>query len=348
MIRALDVVVAGAVGLAIGYLAGVRRPARAALPPLPVTLLSGTVAEAVEPARHVRRRGYWVASARRLLRQRVTVAALVVLAVLLVVGAFPGTFAATGWNDINLDRAGWINGGPTLHEGWARLFGTDNIGRSTLQRTVWGLHDSETTAVLGALLAAGIGLVLGSLAALFGGIVDVVVMRFADFSTTFPVLLTMIAAFALLEPISLTKATLIFAFYLWGLVARVVRARIRTLLPEEFVEAARALGASELRILVRHLWPNALGAVIVATTSLIGQIALVEATAEYFGFGINSLVRPTLGNLVADNAQGGIQRFNLLGLGWWTWGMPAIVLTLLLVCLNLAGDGLERALDPRG
>ena len=294
-----------------------------------------------------RPRGYWETSTRRLLRQRVSVVALVVLAVLLLIGAFPGTFARTGWNDIHLEDNSWINAGPTLSHGWARLGGTDNIGRSEVQRAVWGLHDSETTAVEGALLAALIGLVLGSLAALYGGVVDTVIMRIADFATTFPVLITMIAAFVLLQPITLTRAILIFAFYLWGYVARVVRARIRTLLPEEFVDAARALGASDLRILVRHLWPNALGALIIVTTSLIGQILLVEATAEYFGFGVNSLVRPTLGNLVADATQGGINRFNQLGLGWWTWVTPAAALVLVLVCLNLLGDGLERALDPR-
>jgi ABC-type dipeptide/oligopeptide/nickel transport system permease subunit len=316
-----------------GYLVGVRRTTAEEKPLL--------------VPKGPRSRGYWESSARRLLRQRATVVALAVLAALLVIGAFPGTFANTGWNDIHLDDNSWINSGPTLTHGWARLLGTDHIGRSTVQRIVWGLHDSETTAVEGALLAALIGLVLGSLAALYGGVVDTAIMRVADFATTFPVLITMIAAFVLLQPISLRKATLIFAFYLWGFVARVVRARIRALLPEEFVDAARALGAAELRILVRHLWPNALGAVIIVTTSLIGQIMLVEATAEYFGFGINSLVRPTLGNLIADNTQGGIQRFNQLGLGWWTWVGPAGVLVAVLVCLNLLGDGLERALDPR-
>ena len=216
-----------------------------------------------------------------------------------------------------------------------------------LERTVWGLHDSETTALLGALLAAAIGVVVGAAAAMYGGFLDVVVMRFAEFATTFPVLIMMIAAFAYLEPISLPKAILIFAFYLWAFIARVVRARIRTLLPEEFVDAARAMGASDLRILVRHLLPNALGVVIIATTSLVGQIALIEATAEFFGFGVNSLVKPTLGNLIADASSGGISQYNLLNLGWWVWGMPAIVLAVLLVCLNLLGDGLERALDPR-
>jgi peptide/nickel transport system permease protein len=305
-------------------------------------------AATADEAPRIARRGYWAASGRRLARQPVTAAALLVLVALFAVGGFPHTFAATGWNDIHLTKPGWTNAAPTLHQGWARLLGTDNIGRSVLQRTVWGIHDSETTALGGALLASLIGVALGALAALYGGLADVAIMRVADFATTFPVLITMIAAFSLLEPISLTKATLIFAFYLWGFVARVVRAHVRALKVEEFVEAARALGASDLRILVRHLLPNAAGAVIVATTSLIGQIALVEATAEFFGFGINSLVRPTLGNLVADASAGGIGRFNQLGVGWWVWAAPALALVLMLVCVNLLGDGLARALDPRG
>lgn len=305
-------------------------------------------AATAEAAPRIARRGYWAASGRRLARQPVTVVAFVVLLALFVVGGFPHTFAATGWNDIHLTRPGWTNAAPTVHEGWARLLGTDNIGRSVLQRTVWGVHDSETTALYGALLASLIGLVLGSIAALYGGFVDVVIMRIADFATTFPVLITMIAAFSLLEPISLTKAILIFAFYLWAFVARVVRARIRGLKVEEFVEAARALGASDLRILVRHLLPNSADSVIVATTSLIGQIALIEATAEFFGFGVNSLVKPTLGNLIADASQGGIGRYNQLGLGWWVWAAPALALVVMLVCVNLVGDGLARALDPHG
>jgi peptide/nickel transport system permease protein len=189
---------------------------------------------------------------------------------------------------------------------------------------------------------------MGSIASVYGGIADAVIMRFADFATTFPVIVTMIAAFTYLAPISIFKAILVFAFYLWAFVARVVRAKIRVLGTEEFVDAARAMGASELRILVRHLLPNASGALIVATTSLFGQIVLVEATAEFFGFGVNSLIRPTLGNLIAEATSSGIGRFNVLSLGWWTWTTPGIVLVLLLVSVNLLGDGLAAALDPRG
>lgn len=295
----------------------------------------------------VRSRGYWRASALRFVRQPVPVAALVLLVLLALVGGFAHRIAPGGWNDIYLSTQ-WQNHAPTLHHGWLRWLGTDNIGRSSLERTVWGLHYTLVAAFFGALIASALGLVLGSLASLYGGVADAVVMRVADFATTFPVLVTMLAAFYLLQPVDETKAVLVFAFYLWAFVARVVRARVRALGAEEFVEAARALGASELRILVRHLLPNAAGSLIVATTSLFGQIVLVEATAEFFGYGVNSLIRPTLGNLIADAAATGIGRYNELALGWWTWTTPAIALVLLLVSVNLLGDGLATALDPRG
>jgi peptide/nickel transport system permease protein len=291
-------------------------------------------------------RGYWRASGRRFLRQKVAVAALCLLVLLAVLGGFAHRLVPLGWDSIHLADA-QVNQPPKLHHGWSLWMGTDNVGRSVLQRTVWGLHFTLISAFFGALAAAAIGVVMGSIASIRRGLVESVIMSIADFTTTFPVLVTIIAAFAYLEPLTETKAILVFALYLWAFVARVVRARLGALSAETFVEAARALGASELRVLVRHLLPNAAGSLIVATTSLFGQIVLIEATAEFFGFGVNSLNRPTLGNLIAETTQSGIGKFNFLGLGWWNWTTPAIVLVLLLVSVNLLGDGLAAALDPR-
>lgn len=281
---------------------------------------------------------------RRLSRQPVTVAALVILVALLVAGAFAHELAPRGWNSIDLTPR-WQNHPPTFKNG--NVFGTDNIGRSMLVRTLWGLHFSEQVAVVGALLATVIGLLVGAVAGYFGGLLDAALMRFTDLVNGLPVIILMVVAFAFLQPMSIWKATWVFAFSLWTLVARVVRARIASLRAEEFVGAARALGASDLRILTRHLLPNAAGAVVVTCTSLVGQIVLVEATTEFLGFGVDSSVRPTLGNLIGGAASTGIGVFNAVSLGWWAWGGPALVLVLLLISVNLAGDGIEAALDPR-
>jgi peptide/nickel transport system permease protein len=289
-------------------------------------------------------RGFWRRVLRRLARQPVTLAALTILVAILVVGAFAHELAPGGWNSINLS-ARWQNHPPTFANG--NLLGTDNLGHSMLVRTLWGLHFSEQVAVVGALLAVAIGLLVGALAGYYGGLPDAVLMRFADLVSGFPVIVLMLVAFTFLHPVTVWKATFIFALSLWTLVARVVRARIASLRSQEFVEAAQALGASDLRILTRHLLPNAAGVVVVSFTSLIGQIVMVEATVEFLGFGLSSALRPTLGNLIADSSSTGIGIYNALSLGWWTWGAPALVLVLLLVSVNLIGDGLDAALDPR-
>jgi peptide/nickel transport system permease protein len=293
---------------------------------------------------NVRSRGYWRQVLHRLVRQPVTLVAGAVLAALFVAGAFARELAPQGWNDIDLAQR-WQNHGPTLAAN--HLFGTDNIGRDVLVRTLWGLHTTEQTALIGALIATFLGVAVGGLAGFYGGWLDSTLMRVADLVTGFPVLVLMIVAFVFLEPVTVWRATLVFAFYMWTFVARVVRARVASLRPEEFVQAARALGASDARIFFRHLLPSAAGVVIVAATALIGQIVLVEATIEFFGFGVNSLVRPTLGNLIAEPTSSGIGIYNLLNLGWWVWTPPAAVLVVILVCANLVGDGLDEALNPR-
>lgn len=291
-----------------------------------------------------RARGYWRRVLRRLARQPLTLAALTVLVAVLVAGALAHELAPQGWNMIDLSPQ-WKNHPPTFAGN--NLFGTDAIGHSVLVQTLWGLHFSEQVAVVGALLAVAVGLLIGAVAGYFGGLLDALLMRLTDLVTGFPTVVLMIVAFGVLGSVGLWTAMLIFALSLWTLVARVVRARIASLRTEDFVEAARALGASDLRILVRHLLPNTGGAVVVSFTSLIGQIMLVEATVEFLGFGVNSAVHPTLGNLIGDATSTGIGLYNWLSLGWWAWGGPAFVLVLLLVSLNLAGDGLDAALSPR-
>jgi ABC-type dipeptide/oligopeptide/nickel transport system permease subunit len=131
-----------------------------------------------------------------------------------------------------------------------------------------------------------------------------------------------------------------------------VRADVVRLREAEFVEAARALGASNARIVVRHVLPNALGTIVVALTSLVGLVVLVDATVEFFGFGIPEAVQPSLANLVADTAK---FKFGLaansdiaaLQYGWWMWFFPGLFLVLILVCVNLVGDALDESLNVR-
>jgi peptide/nickel transport system permease protein len=290
------------------------------------------------------RGGFSRRTVRRLVRQPVTLAAFFVLAVVLGAGALAPVLAKGGWNLIDLSGR-WYNHGPTIH---GHLFGTDNIGRDVLARVLWGIHASEQTAIVGGIAATLVAAVVGLTAGYFGGWFDAVVMRIADLVTGFPVIVVLIVVFVWLRPVTIWDATVVFAVAMWPFGARVIRAQTVALAAEEYVVAAQALGASNRRILLRHLLPNAAGTIVVTLTALAGQIVLIEATAEFFGFGVASIARPTLGNLIGEATISGIGPYNALGLGWWVWATPMVALVVVLACISLAGDGLDAALNPRG
>jgi len=240
---------------------------------------------------------------------------------------------------INLS-AEWRNHPPIL-SGW-HLFGTDNIGKDILLRTLYGLHTSEQTALTATLFATVLGVAIGSIAGYRGGLVDVLMMRLADLLGIFPLVVVFLVVYAYFTPVTAWKASVALACFLWIPVARVVRAEISSLRGREFVQAALSLGASDRRIFARHLLPNGSGTIIVAATTLLGQVFVLEATLEFFGLGVSTAIQDTLGNLIGDGQRGVIA----LGEGWWTWAFPAAVLLLILVCVNLVGDGIADALRP--
>jgi ABC-type dipeptide/oligopeptide/nickel transport system permease subunit len=276
---------------------------------------------------------------RRLARQPAALGAGIVLAAVFVVGAIVPLITPQSGSQIRLGVH--FRDDPPALGGW-HLLGTDGIGRYVLVRTLDGLHTSEQSALFATLLATLIGVAIGGFAGYRGGSADAMLMRFADMLGIFPALLLLLAAYTYFAPVTVSKATLILCAYLWIPVARVVRAEISTLRSREFVQAAHSLGASDRRIFFRHLLPNASGTIIVAATSLLGQVIMLEATVEFFGLGVSSEIRPTLGNLIGD----GQRNVLALGWGWWTWAGPAVMLVVILVCANLLGDGVADALRP--
>jgi peptide/nickel transport system permease protein len=289
---------------------------------------------AVAPVRRQRAR-LW----RRLARQPAAFGAGLVLAAIFIVGAITPLITPQSWNNINLaDR--WRNHAPLL-SGW-HILGTDGVGRDVLLRTLYGLHTSEQSAVYGALLATLIGVAIGGIAGYRGGRADALLMRLADMLGVFPALLLLLAAYTYFFPVTVFKATVILSCYLWIPVARVVRAEVASMRNREFVQAALSLGASDRRIFFGHLLPNASGTIIVAATSLLGQVIMLEATVEFFGIGLSAEKHPTLGNLIGD----GQRNVLALGWGWWSWAGPAVLLVVILVCANLLGDGVADALRP--
>jgi peptide/nickel transport system permease protein len=292
-------------------------------------------------------RGLLSLGLRRFARKWVAVAALVVLIAIVAAGALATVLAPLGWNMINLTE-----GGPHQAPSFSHPFGTDAIGRDMLVRTLYGIRTTEVVALPATVLATLIGLVAGALAGYYGGWLDAFVMRVADLVTSYPAVVLTLAAIVYLRQAYPHNLVVIFTAIMWATVARVVRAHVATLRASDFVEAARALGASDTRILGRHLLPNIGGTVVVAATSLLGQIVLIDATVEFFSYGLPSSVSPSLGNLVADVAKmkfglaTGLDEFAAAQAGWWTWVFPGLVLVLILVSVNLVGDALDAALNP--
>lgn len=290
------------------------------------------------------RRGGLAWTATRLLHQRVAVVASTLLAVLLLLGAFAPRVAPYGWAEINLAPDA-INDAPTL-TGW-HLFGTDQIGRDVLSRTLFGLQTTSKIGFAVAALAMLVGALVGVLAGYYGGWRDAVSMRIVDLITAYPAVVISLAAIVYFRPVLPHTLILILSAYMWTVVARVVRTHVAALCESEYVEAARAAGASDLRIIRSHVVPNAAGTILVAATGVLGQAILLDATIEFFSYGMPASKWPSLGNLIADvTNSGGLGVSDYRILGWWTWLFPGLVLALLLVCINLLGDALDTALNP--
>jgi peptide/nickel transport system permease protein len=293
---------------------------------------------AVEPVYELalHRRGPWSRALLRFRRQPLAVGALLVLLVLLLAGALASLLAPYGPNAINADA---LSLSPSRHH----FFGTDLLGRDYFSRTLYALRTSEVVALAVAGVGAFIGIIVGSLAGLYGGWLDAVLMRVVDFTVAIPVLAMLFTAIAFFGAPTPRKIGIVLALVLWTSVARVVRSTFVSLRENEYVEAARAAGASDVRIIVRHLLPNAFGSVIAAATLMIGQAILLDATVEFLDYGYDSSVTPSLGNLVAEATKYGLQEGNTY---WWLYLTPALVIVATLVSINVVGDALDEALNP--
>lgn len=299
--------------------------------------MSGLPQAAPAPARVEPRRPVAPTWWRRLARQPVAMISGGILLVIFLVGALGPHFVSPAL--IHLADE-WRNHPPTFSHG--NLFGTDAIGKSLLVRTLYGLHTSEITALAATAMATIVGVTLGSLAGYRGGWLDIAIMRVSDVLGVFPLLVVFLAVYSYFTPVTAWKASFALTVFLWIPVARVVRAEIASIREREFVQAALSLGASDRRIFLRHLLPTASGTIIIAATSLLAQVFVLEAMLDFFGLGVSPAIQDTLGNLIGAGQQGVFA----LGEGWWTWGFPAGVLLVILVCTNLLGDGVAEALRP--
>jgi ABC-type dipeptide/oligopeptide/nickel transport system permease subunit len=311
-------------------------PVAAGAVPLPDELPivpESTETLAYEAGVEVKARSQWSYVRMRFFRHRLAVASLIVLILIALVGLFAPQLAPYGFDELDLENS---TQAPTL-EGW-HLFGTDLLGRDYLSRVMFGIRTSLWVAVFVALMATVIGTTVGALAGYYSGKVDNLLMRFTDLILTLPglaVLLTASVFFGSGDPL---KIGVILALLFWTFAARIVRGLFLSLREKEFVEAAKAAGASDLRIITRHILPNCVGPLVVFTTLIVATAILTEAALSFLGFGIQP-PNAALGKLIADGQNEGFQ-------AWWLVTFPGLVIVLIALCINFVGDGLRDALDP--
>jgi peptide/nickel transport system permease protein len=282
----------------------------------------------------IKARSQWAYARMRFLRHRLAVASLVVLVMIGLVAVFADRVAPYGFDEQNYDI---INQSPTF-DGW-HIFGTDQLGRDYLSRVIFGLRTSLWVALFVALLSTFIGTVIGSLAGYYGGVIDNLLMRFTDLILVLPLLAVLLAAANFFnEEGKPWKAAFLIGILAWVGLARILRGLFLSLREKEFVEAAKAAGASDFRIIGRHILPNCVGPIVVYMTLITAAAILLEAALSFLGFGIKP-PNPAIGSLIAEGQQQGLET-------WWLVTFPGLVIAIVALAINFIGDGLRDALDP--
>jgi peptide/nickel transport system permease protein len=289
----------------------------------------------------------------RLRRDRLALVSLGFIVVLVVVAVLaPVIVDLTGSRPPNetgkryLDQEFGTATGPSGEN----LFGVDSLGRDVFSRVLYGARVSLIVALVATAISVLVGLVVGLLAGYFRGWVDTVLSRLIDMLLAFPILLLALGVAAAcsfgegclrgtVKP-GLGVVIFVIVFVNWTYVARIIRGQVLQLREREFVEAARSLGASHTRIIVREILPNVTAPLIVCTTLAIPQNILFEAALSYLGVGVQP-PDASWGKMIADAAE-------VFDTAWWYMLFPGAALLLTVLSFNVLGDGLQDALDPRG
>jgi peptide/nickel transport system permease protein len=295
----------------------------------------GILDVAVTATRPVRRVGVsqWRLAGRRFRKNHLAMAGLAIMVLLYwvtLLAPYLTPFDPNFQGNIVLDRY--------LRPSAEHLLGTDKFGRDVLSRILYGARISLTIGFLSVAISVTLGTFLGALAGYFRGWVDTAIARFIDMMLSIPRLILVLVVIALFRP-ELWIVIVVLGFTGWEGTARIVRGQFLQLREQEFVQASRALGYGDARIILRHILPNALAPIIVIATLGIGTTILLEAALSFLGLGVQP---PTAswGSMVNDGRDAMIT-------AWWISTFPGLAIVLTVVSFNLLGDGLRDALDPR-
>jgi len=281
-------------------------------------------------------RTLWDDAWRRLRKNKLAMASLIWIAFIILVAATADLWVPTYFADpLKIDTAP----GASLQAPSAEhLFGTDKLGRDVFARVVYGSRVSLAVGVIAVSISLLIGLALGAISGYFGGLVDTLVMRSADVFFAFPYILFAIALVAVLGP-SYQNVFIAIGILGWPAIARVFRSSILSVKQNEYVDAARAMGASHVRILFRHIMPNAIAPIIVYGTMSIGGAIITEAALSFLGMGVQPPT-PSWGLMLSDARA-------LIFAAPWLVFWPGLAILTTVLAFVLMGDGLRDALDVR-
>lgn len=270
---------------------------------------------------------------RAFMRHRLALFGAIVVLVLILIAIFAPLLAP--YDPARVDLFATAQGPSRAH-----LLGTDDIGRDVLSRVIYGARVSLSVGLVSVTIYVTIGMVLGSVSGYFGGWVDSTIQRFTDAVMCFPSLIIIIAAVAIIGP-SIYNVMIVIGLLTWPGICRLVRGQILTLREREFVEAARAMGASPSRVIFSHLLPNTIAPITVAATFGVAAAILTEAGLSFLGLGVQP---PTAswGNMI-NTAQSAA----VLQQMPWLWVPAGVMIALAVLSINFVGEGLRDALDPR-
>src|SRR4051795_8279094 len=271
---------------------------------------------------------------RRFLHNKVGMSGLVIFVVLVLFGLVGPLVYRVDYATQNVNAQSV----PPGSQGYP--LGSDEIGRDLLAGLMQGVQRSLLIVLLFVVIALPVGLLVGALSGYFGRWVDSVLMRIVDLILTVPLLVVLLVV-ASNFPSARTPlgVGILLGLFGWMGLGRIVRGQFLSLREKEYVEAAHALGASDSRIVFKHLIPNALGSLIVWTTLAAATAIILEASLTYLGFGVNGAGQTSLGRLVSDGAQAANTRP-------WLFFFPGITLLIIVLSINLIGDGIRDAFDP--
>jgi peptide/nickel transport system permease protein len=294
--------------------------------PTPASSSPGGPVRTLRPARP-----RWRDTLSLLARNPTAAVAASVLLVIIVVAIFDDTFASAGANEQDIAHR-------LQSPSWSHPFGTDDLGRDILSRVVLGASVSLKVGFLSVGLALVAGTLIGLLAGFYGRWVDDVLMRLMDMLFAFPAVLLAIAVLAIRGPGTSNTIIAIAVVYV-PIFARVTRAGVLGVREEVYVRASRSVGASDFRLLTRHVLPNAAPPIIVQASVSLAFAVLAEAALSFLGLGTQP-PHPSWGLMLAEGR-------GYIDLAWWLAFFPGMAIVVTVLCFNLLGDGLRDVLDPR-